>query len=79
MKSITEVSSHFLGSSSGGHGTWDKHECHPYTMATRSQQVSSFHKEETTEPGMVEHAFNPSTREAEAGGFLSSRPAWSTK
>jgi hypothetical protein len=30
-------------------------------------------------PGMVVHAFNPSTREAEAGGSLSSRPAWSTK
>nr|QKE44277.1 Fv1 [Mus cervicolor] len=29
--------------------------------------------------GVVAHAFNPSTREAEAGGFLSSRPAWSTK
>jgi hypothetical protein len=29
-------------------------------------------------PGMVVHAFNPSTWEAEAGGFLSSRPAWST-
>jgi hypothetical protein len=31
-------------------------------------------------PGMVAHPFNPSTREAEAeaGGFLSSRPAWST-
>jgi hypothetical protein len=28
---------------------------------------------------MVAHAFNPSTWEAEAGGFLSSRPAWSTK
>jgi hypothetical protein len=28
---------------------------------------------------MVVHAFNPSTWEAEAGGFLSSRPAWSTK
>jgi hypothetical protein len=28
---------------------------------------------------MVVHSFNPSTREAEAGGFLSSRPAWSTK
>jgi major histocompatibility complex class I len=31
------------------------------------------------ELGMVVHAFNPSTREAEAGGFLSSRPAWSTE
>ena len=28
---------------------------------------------------MVAHVFNPSTGEAEAGGFLSSRPAWSTK
>ena len=28
---------------------------------------------------VVVHAFNPSTREAEAGGFPSSRPAWSTK
>jgi hypothetical protein len=27
---------------------------------------------------VVAQAFNPSTREAEAGGFLSSRPAWST-
>jgi major histocompatibility complex class I len=31
------------------------------------------------EPDVVAHAFNPSTGEAEAGGFLSSRPAWSTK
>jgi hypothetical protein len=30
-------------------------------------------------PGVVENAFIPSTWEAEAGGFLSSRPAWSTK
>jgi hypothetical protein len=30
-------------------------------------------------PGVVAHAFNSSTREAEAGGFLSSRLAWSTK
>jgi hypothetical protein len=27
----------------------------------------------------VAHTFNPNTREAEAGGFLNSRPAWSTK
>jgi hypothetical protein len=30
-------------------------------------------------PGLVVHTFNPSTWEAEAGKFLSSRPAWSTK
>jgi hypothetical protein len=30
-------------------------------------------------PGMVVHAFNPSTWEAEAGRFLSLRPAWSTE
>jgi hypothetical protein len=29
--------------------------------------------------GMVVHALNLSTQEAEAGRFLSSRPAWSTK
>jgi hypothetical protein len=30
-------------------------------------------------PAVVAHTFNPSTWEAEAGGFLSLRPAWSTK
>jgi len=28
---------------------------------------------------VVAHAFNPSTWEAEAGRFMSSRPAWSTE
>jgi hypothetical protein len=28
---------------------------------------------------VVVHAFNPSTWEVEAGGFLSSRPTWSTE
>ena len=30
-------------------------------------------------PGVVVHTFDPSTREADAGGVLSLRPAWSTK
>jgi hypothetical protein len=28
---------------------------------------------------VISHAFNPSTQEAKAGGYLSLRPAWSTK
>jgi hypothetical protein len=39
----------------------------------------SVYRKSVCGPGMVAHAFNPSTREAKAGGFLSSRPAWSTK
>ena len=35
--------------------------------------------EEDIKLGVVVHAFNPSTWEAEAGGFLSLRPAFSTK
>jgi hypothetical protein len=37
------------------------------------------HKRVVGSRAMVAHIFNPSTREAEAGRFLSSRPAWSTK
>jgi hypothetical protein len=38
-------------------------------------------KVEGRKPGVMAHTFNPSTgeAEAEAGGFLSSRPAWSTE
>jgi hypothetical protein len=36
-------------------------------------------KQKQKQPGVVAHAFNPSTWETEAGGFLSSRPAWSTE
>jgi hypothetical protein len=41
----------------------------------------SFKKKNICSRAVVAHAFNPSTREAEAeaGGFLSSRPAWSTR
>jgi hypothetical protein len=38
-----------------------------------------FNKKQKQAWAVVAHAFNPSTREAEAGGFLSSRPTWSTK
>jgi hypothetical protein len=35
--------------------------------------------EREQEPATVQLSFSPSTREAEAGGFVSSRPAWSTE
>jgi hypothetical protein len=38
-----------------------------------------FLRKQSKSQAVVVHAFNPSTWEAEAGGFLSSRPAWSTK
>jgi hypothetical protein len=44
-----------------------------------SAEICFFKKKKENKPGIVVHAFNPSTREAEAGGFLSLRPAWSTK
>ena len=47
------------------HGPF-KLSSHPVEAPYASQAVSA-------------HAFNPSTWEEEAGGFLSSRPAWSTK
>jgi hypothetical protein len=39
----------------------------------------SGHKTMPISWAVVANTFNPSTWEAEAGGFLSSRPAWSTK
>jgi hypothetical protein len=38
-----------------------------------------FLKKKKNQPGVLVHAFNPSTREAEAGRFLSLRPTWSTE
>jgi hypothetical protein len=42
-------------------------------------EYSYLYQDITSWPGVVAHAFNPSIMEAEAGGFLSSRPVWSTK
>jgi hypothetical protein len=44
------------------------HICHP---GTEEDQKFQDRQE------VVAHTFNPSTWEAKAGGFLSSRPAWS--
>ena len=45
------------------------------------QEASKYHThlKKIPQPGMVAHACNLSTWEAEAGGFPSSRPAWSTE
>jgi hypothetical protein len=54
-------------------------------MWSKEQQTASickhraFIKDLSDKLGVVAHPFSPSTRQAEAGRFLSSRPAWSTK
>jgi hypothetical protein len=50
-----------------------------YTVRHCLETIQTKNNNKNLQPGVVAHAFNPSTREAEAGGFLSSRPAWSTK
>jgi hypothetical protein len=45
---------------------------HKITNPTKQQKTDYV-------PGMMAHTFNPSTWEAEAGRFLSLRPAWSTE
>jgi hypothetical protein len=48
-------------------------------LTVMARNVPGLVLENVWELGMVAHAFNPSTQEAEAGEFLSSRPAWSTE
>jgi hypothetical protein len=42
-------------------------------------KLKCLHKEVRKCPVVVAHVFNPSTWEAAAGKFLSSKPAWSTE
>jgi hypothetical protein len=48
-------------------------------QASQGYIVRSCLKRKKRGRAVMAHAFNPSTWEAEAGGFLSSRPAWSTE
>jgi hypothetical protein len=50
-------------------------------QVNKAQQIKikTHFKKSKQSRAVVAHAFNPSTREAEAGRFLSLGPAWSTK
>jgi hypothetical protein len=55
-------------------------ESYPVIKAMPTQEMLQLnYKNSGLEPGVVAHTFNPSSREAEAGRFLSLRPAWSTE
>jgi hypothetical protein len=50
-----------------------------HTQRKIAKNKRSLFKKDLFGRAVVAHTFNPSTQEAEAGGFLSSRPAWSTE
>jgi hypothetical protein len=50
-----------------------------FTLILSSIPLFYFIKKEKESLAVVAHAFHPSTWEAEAGGFLRWRPAWSTE
>jgi hypothetical protein len=52
---------------------------HPHIQTKHPHNDKCISKKEACGRAVVAHAFNPSTWEAEAGRFLSSRPAWSTE
>ena len=49
------------------------------TMVKTETYILSHYQKLKMKLGVVAHTCNPSTWEAEAGGFLSSWPAWSTE
>jgi hypothetical protein len=62
-------------------GEGSKKECGGRSCQGTRSRLSSERavRKAASNRAVVAHAFNPSTWEAEAGGFLSSRPAWSTE
>jgi hypothetical protein len=52
--------------------------CYIYAAAGMDTNKKANNLSKQPSRAVATHAFNPSTWEAEAGGFLSSRPAWST-
>jgi hypothetical protein len=58
---------------------WQRLKIDPKWPHQRWQQKGYSSEEVMVNQPVGAHTFNPSTREAEAGGFLIPRPAWSTK
>jgi hypothetical protein len=65
--------------SRGGAGAKLKYQSSKIVLMPRKCMLLMTAKKGLGIPVVVAHAFNPSTWEAEAGGFLSLRPAWSTE
>jgi hypothetical protein len=68
--SVPQLSEFLLPLSAQGKGS---------TAGPQEAKIQGLVLKPLQKPGMVVHTFNPNTQEAEAGGFLNLRPAWSTK
>jgi hypothetical protein len=53
--------------------------CSALSLHLQQSRIPAYIKMGLPSWAVEAHAFNPSTWEAEAGGFLSLRPAWSTE
>ena len=73
------VPSGFMSDMGGAGSLWAVLPLASNSGLCKKARWASHEKKPIVNPGVVAHAFNLSTQEAEAGGFLGSRPGWSTE
>jgi hypothetical protein len=60
-------------------GNWGEEVFYFVVLRYSLREITNSSHNDKKYPAVVAHSFNPSIWEAEAGRFLSSRPAWCTE